>query len=81
MEIDEIWYGRFAIGHKSKFIICNFLRSVTPLRRQLKIARLYDDDAISHDPHVAQDKDRWRTLVNTVINLRVPQRTGNFLTS
>jgi hypothetical protein len=22
--------------------------------------------------HVAQDRDRWRTLVNTVMNLRVP---------
>jgi hypothetical protein len=22
--------------------------------------------------HVAQDRDQWRTLVNTVLNLRVP---------
>jgi hypothetical protein len=26
--------------------------------------------------HLVQDKDKWRTLVNTVINLRVPYRRG-----
>jgi hypothetical protein len=30
---------------------------------------------------LVQDRDRWRTLVNTVINIRVPQNAGNFLTS
>jgi len=30
---------------------------------------------------LAQDKDRWRTIVNTVMNLRVPLSAGNFLTS
>jgi hypothetical protein len=30
--------------------------------------------------HWAQDMDRWRALVNTVMNLRVPQNARNFLT-
>jgi len=29
----------------------------------------------------AQDRDRWRTLVSEVMNLRVPCNAGNFLTS
>jgi hypothetical protein len=30
---------------------------------------------------LAQDRDRWRELVNVVMSLRVPQNSGNCLTS
>ena len=30
---------------------------------------------------LAQDRDRWRTLVSAVMNLHVPWNAGNFLTS
>jgi hypothetical protein len=31
--------------------------------------------------HLAQDKDQWQAVVKTVMNLRVPYKAGNFLTS
>jgi hypothetical protein len=31
--------------------------------------------------HVAQDREQWLALLNTVMNLRDPKKAGNFLTS
>jgi len=31
--------------------------------------------------HLAQDRDQWQALVSMGMYLRVPQMTGNFLTS
>jgi hypothetical protein len=31
--------------------------------------------------HLIQDGNKWQAVVNTVMNLRVPYKVGNFLTS
>jgi hypothetical protein len=31
--------------------------------------------------YFAQDSDKWWALVNTVMNLQIPCKAGNFLTS
>jgi hypothetical protein len=33
-----------------------------------------------HWIHLALDRDQWRTLVNTIMNLLVLRKKGNFLT-
>ena len=30
---------------------------------------------------LAQDRDRWRVVVNAVMNIQVPYSVGNFMTS
>jgi hypothetical protein len=31
--------------------------------------------------YLAQDRDRWRALLNTIINIHFPLKVGDFLTS
>jgi hypothetical protein len=31
--------------------------------------------------NLAQDRDRWLSLVNAIMKLQVPQNAGNFLTN
>jgi hypothetical protein len=69
-EIHQILYGGCAIGHCTKLVLSDFLHSVTPWRRTLKVARWNDDDAIAHaslrmritnvtEPHPTQPNEIW----------------------
>ena len=43
----------------------------------------YYDDQIGEDVdwiYLAQDRDQWRAAANTVMDLRLPPKTVNFLT-
>jgi len=52
-------------------------RSVDNIRKDLQEVGCGYMDWIG----LAQDRDRWRTLVSAVMNLRVPRNAVNFLTS
>ena len=55
----------------------NYVRWVDNIRMDLQEVGCGYMDWIG----LAQDRDRWRTLVSVVMNLRVPCNAGNFLTS
>ena len=38
-------------------------------------------DGCMHWIYLAQDRDRWSAVVDAVMNVRVQQNAGNFLTS
>jgi hypothetical protein len=50
---------------------------VDNIKKDLKVRELDCMDWID----LAQDRDHWMDLVNTVINLRIPKNVGKFLSS
>jgi hypothetical protein len=75
------WAGHIArMGRRGTRISCWWesqrerprRRCVDDIRMDLMEVGWGDLDRIG----LAQDRDRWRALVNSVLNLRVPQKTG-----
>jgi hypothetical protein len=49
---------------------------------RIKLQWIYRQwDGVMEWMDLVQNRDRWRALLNVVMNLRVPQNAGNFLTS
>jgi hypothetical protein len=87
------WAGHVAYMEERRDA-CKVLVGKPDGRRSLGRPRHRWEDNIKMDHHqvgfggrgmdwidLAQDRDRWLALVNTVLNLQVPQNTRNFLTS
>ena len=82
------WYKNKRYLHHSDRVLVGKPEGKRPLGRP----RLWWVDNIRMDPQevrcgcmdwigLTQDRDRWRTLVSAVMNLRVPWNAGDFLTS
>jgi hypothetical protein len=84
--------GRTSSKHREKRIACRILLGKPEGKIPLGLSRRRWEDNITMELreigwsvinwiHLAQGKDQWRVLVNTVMNLRVPQNVGKFLSS
>ena len=85
------WAGQVArMGERRE--VCRVLVGKPGRKRPLGTPRCRWEDNIKNDLQevgcggmewieLAQDRDRWRELVNAVMNLRIPYNSGNFLTS
>jgi hypothetical protein len=59
----------------------NTLNKFQHLTLFVKVGRLYLGCGGVDWIKLAQDRDKWQTLVNFVVNYRVTQNAGNFLTN
>jgi hypothetical protein len=73
MEIDEIFYGRYATGNFSKLAFSDSLFCVIPFWRNFKVTRWDNDDSISHA--LAHDL-RMRITNQTLSNQTSSQLTS-----